>query len=102
MYYSCTTKFGVDGGLNPVKIELEDNRIINTLNKHKNARYRLMPLVFLFPASVKNDTEQIFITWRELNDAKNFLINRKTYGLLGIIDLNKINNWKEGVKGQSI
>ena len=61
-----------------------------------------MPLVFLFPASVKNDTEQIFITWRELNDAKKFLINRKTYGLLGIIDLNKINNWKEGVKGQSI
>ena len=24
------------------------------------------------------------------------------YGLIGIIDLNKINNWKEGMKSQSI
>ena len=30
------------------------------------------------------------------------LINSKIYGLLGIIDINKINNWKEGVKGQFI
>ena len=30
------------------------------------------------------------------------LINGKIYGLLGIIDINKINNWKEGVKGKSI
>ena len=39
---------------------------------------------------------------RELNDVKKSLINSKIYGLLGIIDLNKINNWKEGVKGESI
>ena len=30
------------------------------------------------------------------------LINSKIYGLLGIIDINKINNWEEGVKGQFI
>ena len=30
------------------------------------------------------------------------LTNSKIYGLLGIIDINKINNWKEGVKGQFI
>ena len=30
------------------------------------------------------------------------LINSKIYGLLGIIDINKINNWKERVKGQFI
>ena len=47
--------FDIDGGLNPVKIELEDNRIINILKKHKNARYRLMPLCFLFSTSVKNE-----------------------------------------------
>ena len=27
--------FDTDGGLNPVKIELKDDRIINTLKKHK-------------------------------------------------------------------
>ena len=32
--------FDVDGGLNPVKIELEYDRIINMLKIHKNTRYR--------------------------------------------------------------
>ena len=45
-----------------------------------------MPLGFLFLASVKNDTEQIFITGRELNDVKTSLINDKIYRLIGIID----------------
>ena len=27
--------FDTDGGLNPVKIELKDDRVINTLKKHK-------------------------------------------------------------------
>ena len=43
----------------------------------------------LFPASVKNDTEQIFITYRELSDIKKSLINSKICGLLGITDLKK-------------
>ena len=43
----------------------------------------------------------MFITSRELNDVKEFLINSKIYRLLGIIDLKKINNWEE-VKGQSL
>ena len=55
----------------------------------------------LFPASIKKDTKQIFITCWELNDVKKFLINSKIYGLLGIIDLKKINNWNE-IKGQSL
>ena len=55
----------------------------------------------MFPASVKtdNDTKQIFVTCRELNDIKKALINGKIYGLLSIIDLNKIDNWQE-IKGQ--
>ena len=81
---------------------LEDDRIINILRKHKNIQYRLTPLTFLFSASVETDTEQIFVSCRELNDVKKSLINSKIYGLIGIIDLNKINNWKEGVKCQSI
>ena len=88
--------------INPVKIVLEDNRIINILRKHKNVQYRLIPLSFLFSASVETDTEQIFISCWELNGVKKSLINSKIYGLIGIIDLNKINKWKEGVKCQSI
>ena len=49
----------------------------------------------LFPASTWNNTEQIFITCRELYDVKKSLINSKIYRLLGIIDLKKINNWNE-------
>ena len=54
----------------------------------------------LYPASIKNDTEQIFITCRKLSDIKRVLIDGKMYGLLGITDLKKINNWEE-IKGES-
>ena len=50
---------------------------------------KLTPLGLLFPASVKNDTEQIYITCRKLNHVKKSLINSKIYELLGIIDLKK-------------
>ena len=49
-------------------------------------RHRLTLLALLFPASVKNGTEQIFITCRELNDRQKSLINSKIYGYLVIID----------------
>ena len=86
--------------------------MVNILNRYKNVIYKLTPLGILFPAlvyyfttgyiiSIKNNTEQVFITCRGLNDVKKALINSKIYGLLGIIDLKKINNWEE-VKGQSI
>ena len=93
--------FEVAGGLNPVHIKIEDDRVLNKLKKYKNAAYKQTPLGVLFLASVKNDTEQIFLTCRELNDVKKCLINSKIYGLLGIIDLKKINNWEE-IKGQSL
>ena len=70
------------------------------LKKHKNVTYKLTPLGILFPASIKNNAEQVFITCRELNDVKKSLINSKMYDLPGIIDL-KNNNWDE-TKDQSI
>ena len=93
--------FVVAGGLNPVHIEIEDDRVLNELKKYKNAAYKLTPLEVLFPTSVKNDTEQIFLTCRELNDVQKCLINSKIYGLLGIIYLKKLNNWEE-IKEQSL
>ena len=55
----------------------------------------------LFSASVKNDTEKIFVTCRELNDIKRSLLNGKIYGLIGIINLQKINNWNN-IKWKSL
>ena len=62
--------FEIVGELNPVQNEIEDDRVVNILKKHKNVAYKLTPLGILFPASIKNDTGQIFITCRELYDIK--------------------------------
>lgn len=66
--------FEVAGSLNPVQIELENNRILNRLKKYKNVLYRIVPLAILFPATIENNTKQIFVTSRELNDVKKSLI----------------------------
>ena len=63
--------------------------------------YKVTPLGLLFPASIKNDTKQIFVTCKELNGVKKSILNGKVQDLLSIIDLDKINSWKE-IKGQSI
>ena len=81
--------FEIAGGLNPFQIEFEDGRVLNMLTNYKNIVCRLTPLGILFTASIKNNIEQVFITCRQLNDIKKALINRKTYGLLGIIVLKK-------------
>ena len=55
----------------------------------------------LFPASVKSNTKQIFITRKELSGVKKSILNGKVYDLIAIIDLEKISNWI-GIKRQSI
>ena len=62
--------FKIVGWLNPIQIEIEDDRVVNILKKHKNALYKSTPLEILFPGSIKNNTEQVFITCRELNGVK--------------------------------
>ena len=64
-------KFELDDILNSVEIEINNDRILNTLKKYKNVYYKLTPLDIIFLASITNDTEQIFVTCRELNGAKN-------------------------------
>ena len=93
--------FEIAGGLNPVETEIEDDRVVNTLKKHKNVVYELTPLGTLFPASMKNNTEQVFITCREIDKVKKSLSNSKIYYFIIIIDLKKMNNWSK-IKGQSI
>ena len=69
--------FEVVGGLNPIQAELEDDRILNALKRYKNVMYKVTPLGLLFPASIKNDTKQIFITRKELNGVKKSILNGK-------------------------
>ena len=45
--------------------------------------YKVTSLGILFPASIKSNTEQVFIKCRELNDIKKALNNSKIYGFLG-------------------
>ena len=74
-----------------MQIEIEDDRVVvNLPKKRKNVMYKLTLLGILFPASIKNNTAQVLMTCRELNDVKKPLINSKTYGLLGIIYLKKL------------
>ena len=93
--------FDVVDGLNPVQIEIEDNRIINILKKYKNVLYKVTHLGLLFPASFKNDTRQIFITRNELSGVKKSILNGKIDNIIAIINLNKISYW-DNFKGQSI
>ena len=69
--------FEVVGGLNPIQAELEDDRILNALKRYKNVMYKVTPLGLLFPASIKNDTKQIFVTCKELNGVKKSILNGK-------------------------
>ena len=63
--------------------------------------YKVTPLGLLFPASIKNETKQIFVTGKEINGVKKSILNGKVYELVSIIDLDKISNWNK-IKGQSI
>ena len=101
MIIRAQQNFEIVEGLNPIQIEITDDRVLNMLIKHKNVAYKLTPLGIIFPASIKNDTEQVFIICIKLNKVKKALISSKIYDLIGVIDLIKIKNWKK-IKGQSI
>ena len=92
--------FDVAGGLNSVQIEIKDDSNY-ILKKYKNVVYKITALGILFPASVTNDTSQIFVLGKKLSGVKKSILNKKLFDILAVIDLNKINNWND-IKGQSI
>ena len=55
-------KFDLHDIVNPIEIEINDDRILNTLKKHKNVYYRLTLIGILFPLSVTKVKKQIFVT----------------------------------------
>ena len=93
--------FDVVGGLNPIQIQFSDDTVLNLLKKYKNIAYKITPIGILFPATVTNDTNFIFVTANNLSGVKKGILNYKTYNILAQIDTSKIKNWNE-IKGQSI
>ena len=81
--------------LNPIETKITDYTFINRLKKYKRPTYKFTPVGLLFLATIQNDTNQIFVTCRELNKAKTALINRKILNILSVINLDKINSWEE-------
>ena len=61
--------FDVVGGINPIQIEIEDDRVLNIFKKYMNVVYKIIPLGLLFPVTI-NDTQQIFVMAKELNGVK--------------------------------
>ena len=62
--------FDIDGELTSIEIEIKDNRITNLFKKYKNVIYKITPLGILFPASIINNTNQIFILDKNLSGVK--------------------------------
>ena len=87
--------------LNALEIDICSNYINQKIEEYKGFLYEVMIKSILFSASIKNDTQNVFATCQNLNSAKKALINGKIYYLLGIINLQEINNWNV-IKGQSI
>ena len=51
--------FKIVRGLNPIQIEIEDDRVVNILKTYENVMYKLTPLGILFTAWIKNNTEEV-------------------------------------------
>ena len=62
--------FDVAGGLNPIQIQISDDTVLNLLKKYKNVAYKITPIGLLFPATVTNDTNFIFVTVNNISGVK--------------------------------
>ena len=93
--------FDVVGGLDPIQIQINDDTVLNLLKIYKNVAYKITPIGLLFPATVTNDTNFIFVTAKNLSGVKRGTLNYKTYNILAEIGTSKIKYWNE-IKGQSI
>ena len=63
--------------MNPIKLTLDSNEIIERLANYKKYKYRFLVKNLLFSSNLENDTDVIFITCDGLSDAKDALINYK-------------------------
>ena len=87
--------------LNPLDIDIRSNYLTDKINEYKGLIYEVCIRNILFSFAIKNETQNIFLTSRNLNSAKKALINGKIFSLLGIVNLEEIKNWSQ-IKGKSI
>ena len=52
--------FETVGGLNPIQIEIEEDRVMNLLKRYKNVSYRLTPLGYYFQHPLKTTQNNIY------------------------------------------
>ena len=62
--------FDVVGGLNPIQIQISDDTVLNLLKIYKNVAYKITPIGILFPETVTNNTNFIFVTANNLSRVK--------------------------------
>ena len=87
-------KFEQYSKINPVSIEINDPEILNKLRLYsKKYKFRFWANSLLFSSSIKEDTNVIFITTNGLNDAKDIVINGKTYQAIEEINISEIEYW---------
>ena len=82
--------------INPVGIKITNSEIQNSLLFYaRKYDYRFIANSLLFSSSLKTDTNAIFIKTNGLNDAKELLINGKSFQGIGVIFTSEIDGWKD-------
>ena len=81
--------------LNPLDIKIIDNEIFKKLifKENRRIKYRFIPNSILLSSSVQEETQVIFLTVSDLNEARDILINGKVYKAIGCIFTNEIEGW---------
>ena len=79
--------------INLIEIKIEGNKVKNLFDKHKDNKVRFKLIVLLIASSVVNDTEKTFLQTTGLKSAKCALLNEKYKEIIGIANLNQIENW---------
>ena len=94
--------YNLDEKLNPIEINIHDSEIQGKLSRYGTQRYKYRFTVdrLLISSSVVQDTNVIFLICNGLHDARDSLINGKLYNRFGVININKMRDWKK-IKGES-
>ena len=90
---TMSTRFQKYNQLILIEVKIEDDEILNMLNKYKSDTFQFVPVGLLFNSGIKDMTEQIFITVNGLNNPKISLINGKILNILAVIYLQQIKKW---------
>ena len=90
---TISTRFQKYNQLILIEVKIEDDEILNMLNKYKSDTFQFVPVGLLFNSGIKDMTEQIFITVNGLNNPKISLINGKILNILAVIYLQQIKKW---------